>query len=112
LCEQFAHLVERPGVYHVVRAKPAAPRLVDAKRPAQAARAAGVKVAISTIELQMAPEPASASRDWHNEYAQTLLDLRAALRQASDDRTRQRLLREVRRQIQAHRLAVRTPAAV
>jgi thymidine phosphorylase len=58
------------------------------------------------------PPQASAARDWHNEYAQTLLDLRAALQQATDDRTRQQLLREVRRQIQAHRLVVRTQAAV
>lgn len=46
---------------------------------------------------------ASAQRDWHNDYAQMLLDLRAALRQATDDRTRRRLLGEVRRVIDSHR---------
>lgn len=40
---------------------------------------------------------ASAPRDWHNDYAQTLLDLRAALNDAPDDRSRHRLLQELRR---------------
>ena len=45
---------------------------------------------------RIAPEMASASRDWHNDYAQALLDLRAALNSAPDDRSRQRLLQELR----------------
>jgi metallo-beta-lactamase family protein len=44
------------------------------------------------------PSPeASASRDWHNDYAQALLDLRGALNKAPDDRSRHRLLQELRR---------------
>jgi metallo-beta-lactamase family protein len=39
---------------------------------------------------------ATASRDWHNDYAQMLLDMRAALRDAPDDPTRQQLLRQLR----------------
>jgi metallo-beta-lactamase family protein len=46
-------------------------------------------------------EEASAGRDWHNDYAQILLDLRGALRAAPDDRSRRRLLREMRRVIGA-----------
>lgn len=46
---------------------------------------------------RLAPPEASASRDWHNDYAQTLLDLRAALNTAPDDRCRHRLLQELRR---------------
>ncbi len=44
-------------------------------------------------------EEAGARRDWHNDYAQILLDLRAALREAPDDAGRQRLLQEMRRVI-------------
>lgn len=40
---------------------------------------------------------ASSPRDWHNDYAQALLDLRAALNNAPDDRSRRRLLQELRR---------------
>ncbi len=40
---------------------------------------------------------ASAPRDWHNDYAQTLLDLRTALKSAPDDGRRRRLLQELRR---------------
>ena len=47
----------------------------------------------------------SAPRDWHNDYAALLLDLRNALRQETDDRRRQQLLSEVRRLIDAHRAA-------
>lgn len=46
---------------------------------------------------------AKARRDWHNDYAEALLDLRAALQHPADDASRQRLLREVRRVIDAHR---------
>jgi metallo-beta-lactamase family protein len=45
---------------------------------------------------------ASATRDWHNDYAAVLLDLRDALRQETDDRRRQLLLKEVRRLLDAH----------
>jgi hypothetical protein len=38
-----------------------------------------------------------APRDWHNDYVQTLLDLRSALQKAPDDRSRRRLLDEIRR---------------
>jgi metallo-beta-lactamase family protein len=46
---------------------------------------------------RLTAEEASARRDWHNDYAETLLDLRAALQRASDDRSRRRLLSELRR---------------
>lgn len=52
---------------------------------------------------RLAPTEASAPRDWHNDYAQTLLDLRAALNDAPDDRSRQRLLQELRRVLSAGR---------
>jgi metallo-beta-lactamase family protein len=52
---------------------------------------------------RMAPSEASAPRDWHNEYAAALLDLRDALRRQTDDRRRQQLLGEVRRLIESHR---------
>lgn len=42
---------------------------------------------------------ATAKRDWHNDYAALLLDLRNALRHETDDRRRQELLGEVRRLI-------------
>lgn len=45
---------------------------------------------------------ASATRDWHNDYAAVLLDLRDALRRETDDRRRQLLLKEVRRLLDAH----------
>lgn len=45
---------------------------------------------------RLAPPEASASRDWHNDYVQALLDLRAALNKAPDDRSRRRLLQKVR----------------
>jgi len=40
--------------------------------------------------------PAAVDEDWHNRYAETLLDLGEALRAAPDDRTRDRLLERVR----------------
>jgi metallo-beta-lactamase family protein len=55
---------------------------------------------------RLAPAQASASRDWHNDYAAALLDLRTALQQESDDRRRQQLLDEVRRLIGSHRSGV------
>jgi metallo-beta-lactamase family protein len=51
---------------------------------------------------RLAPAQASAARDWHNDYAATLLDLRNVLLQESDDRQRQQLLNEVRRLIGSH----------
>jgi metallo-beta-lactamase family protein len=45
---------------------------------------------------RLGAEQASAGRDWHNDYAQVLLDMRAALRDAPDDRSRQRLLEQLR----------------
>jgi metallo-beta-lactamase family protein len=37
-------------------------------------------------------DQASALRDWHNDYAEVLLDIRSALRDAPDDRARHQLL--------------------
>lgn len=51
---------------------------------------------------RLPPAEASAARDWHNDYAEALLDLRHALRQESDDRRRQQLLNEVRRVIDSY----------
>lgn len=51
---------------------------------------------------RLAPAQASAARDWHNDYAAALLDLRHALQQESDDRRRQQLLNEVRGLIASH----------
>ena len=45
---------------------------------------------------RLGAEQAGAGRDWHNDYAQLLLDMRAALRGAPDDRQRQQLLAEMR----------------
>lgn len=62
-----------------------------------------------TVASTTAPAPrltsalASAPRDWHNDYAAALLDLRTALQHEADDRRRQQLLDEVRRVIGAHR---------
>ncbi|MBX9944022.1 MAG: MBL fold metallo-hydrolase [Reyranella sp.] len=50
---------------------------------------------------RLPPEEASARRDWHNDYAEILLDLRGALQAAPDDRSRRRLLQEMRRVIGA-----------
>jgi len=61
--------------------------------------------ALSNAEAapRLSVEEVTATRDWHNEYAQTLLDLRSALNRATDNRVRRRLLREVRRVIdEAH----------
>lgn len=55
---------------------------------------------------RMPAAQASAQRDWHNDYAAALLDLRSALQQESDDRRRQQLLNEVRRLIDSHRAGV------
>lgn len=52
---------------------------------------------------RLASAQARASRDWHNDYAAALLDLRNALQQESDDGRRQQLLDEVRRLIGSHR---------
>ncbi|HTO80841.1 MAG TPA: MBL fold metallo-hydrolase [Methylomirabilota bacterium] len=48
------------------------------------------------------PAETGATRDWHNDYAALLLDLRSALRRETDDGRRRELLAEVRRLIDAH----------
>ena len=48
-------------------------------------------------------DQATAKRDWHNDYAALLLDLRNALRYEKDDHRRQKLLSEVRYLLDAHR---------
>lgn len=45
---------------------------------------------------RLSTDQASALRDWHNDYAEVLLDIRSALRNAPDDLTRQRLLAQLR----------------
>ena len=45
---------------------------------------------------RLGTDEATAPRDWHNDYAQMLLDMREALRNAPDDRTRWQLLRQLR----------------
>jgi metallo-beta-lactamase family protein len=57
----------------------------------------------AAAHARLAAAEASAARDWHNDYAALLLDLRSALRQETDDRRRQELLGEVRRLIDGHR---------
>lgn len=56
----------------------------------------------AAAQVRLAAGEASAGRDWHNDYAALLLDLRTALRQETDDRRRQELLGEVRRLIDGH----------
>jgi metallo-beta-lactamase family protein len=46
---------------------------------------------------RLAATEATASRDWHNDYVQALLDLRSALQSAPNDQSRRRLLQELRR---------------
>lgn len=53
---------------------------------------------------------ATAARDWHNDYAALLLDLRGALLQETDDRRRRALLAEVRRLIDTNRATQSTGA--
>lgn len=50
---------------------------------------------------RLASDQVAARRDWHNDYAALLLDLRKALRDLDDDRQRQALLGEVRRVLSA-----------
>ena len=50
---------------------------------------------------RLVTDEATARRDWHNDYAALLLDLRRALREQPDDRRRQALLDEVRRVLAA-----------
>lgn len=50
-------------------------------------------------EARLPPAAAMQSADWHNRYAETLLDLGEALRAAPDDRTRERLLERIRKAI-------------
>ncbi|HYG89102.1 MAG TPA: MBL fold metallo-hydrolase [Azospirillum sp.] len=45
------------------------------------------------------PSTALGAADWHNRYAETLLELGEALRAAPDDRTREHLLERIRRAI-------------
>jgi metallo-beta-lactamase family protein len=52
-------------------------------------------------EPRLAAEQARAARDWHNDYAELQLDVRAALRDAPDDRTRQRVLARLRDLVKA-----------
>jgi metallo-beta-lactamase family protein len=56
----------------------------------------------ATKAERLTASEASSPRDWHNDYAQTLLDLRAALTNAPDDRSRRRLLQELRRVLSVH----------
>ena len=60
----------------------------------------------ATAAPRLPPAKASALRDWHNEYAAALLDLRDALQRESDDRRRQQLLSEVRQLIDSSRARV------
>ena len=46
---------------------------------------------------RLSPDAAHARRDWHNDYAQMLLDIRGALQAAPDDAARHRLLQGLRR---------------
>lgn len=65
----------------------------------------------AAITPRLDADQAKASRDWHNDYAAVLLDLRDALRQETDDRRRQQLLREVRSLLDAHGLRARPSLA-
>ncbi|MFI5000158.1 MAG: MBL fold metallo-hydrolase RNA specificity domain-containing protein [Reyranellales bacterium] len=58
-----------------------------------------VPAAIAAEMPRLGAAEASAQRDWHNDYAQILLDLRTVLQKATDDRTRRHLLQEMRRLI-------------
>lgn len=58
-------------------------------------------VGAATEMPRLEREEASARRDWHNDYAQILLDLRGALHEAPNDASRRRLLQEMRRVIAA-----------
>ena len=60
-------------------------------------------VASAEGDRRLAADEATAPRDWHNDYAQTLLDLRSALQGASDDGSRRRLLGEIRRILRSPR---------
>ncbi|MFZ5778677.1 MAG: MBL fold metallo-hydrolase RNA specificity domain-containing protein [Pseudomonadota bacterium] len=60
---------------------------------------------------RLAAAEATAPRDWHNDYAQVLLDLRNALQETTDDRARRQLLAEARRVIDAHRATVHRQAS-
>ena len=60
-----------------------------------------VAPAVAVEAPRLPAEEANARRDWHNDYAQILLDLRGALQTAPDDRSRRRLLQEMRRVIGA-----------
>jgi metallo-beta-lactamase family protein len=91
----FAGALARAGVPRERTAIPALDQRFDlAYRDGRWIAAAG-----AAVEPRLAADIASAPRDWHNDYAQTLLDLRAALNKAPDDRSRRRLLQELRRLI-------------
>lgn len=62
--------------------------------------------ALAAATPRLAPAKVRAARDWHNDYAAALLDLRAALQQENDDHQREQLLNEVRRLIGSHRAGV------
>lgn len=51
------------------------------------------------VPPRLAPDQVIAGRDWHNDYAELLLDLRNALRQEGSDSRRRQLLGEIRRLI-------------
>jgi len=57
--------------------------------------------AAATPRPRLVTGDATARRDWHNDYAALLLDLRKALREQPDDRARQGLLDGVRRVLAA-----------
>jgi metallo-beta-lactamase family protein len=60
-------------------------------------------VASKASSARLGAAQVAARRDWHNDYAALLLDLRTALQRETDDQRRQALLGEVRRLIQAQR---------
>jgi metallo-beta-lactamase family protein len=53
--------------------------------------------AVAVDRPRLEPDQVVAGRDWHNDYAELLLDLRNALRRETDDSRRRKLLGEVRR---------------
>jgi metallo-beta-lactamase family protein len=55
--------------------------------------------AAPAAEAARLPSAAMGSADWHNRYAETLLELGEALRAAPDDRTRDHVLERVRKAI-------------
>jgi metallo-beta-lactamase family protein len=58
---------------------------------------------LAAMPPRLEADRVTAERDWHNDYAALLLDLRNALRQETDNSRRQKLLDEVRRLVHANR---------